>query len=74
MRFIREYRRALDNLIMVANLKEIPYEGLHQHKKEFEVYIKQQNCKHNPEPTKMANGRIWKCIKCNKFIENETIK
>jgi len=74
MKSIHNYNNKLQELLVEAEALDIPHFELRAHKKEVDHYVKQHQCNHSSlEATLQGNVRIWKCTKCNKIIDYETI-
>jgi len=74
MKSIHNYNNKLQELLVEAEALDIPHFELRAHKKEVAQFVKQSICTHDPRPETIKNGRLWRCIKCNKIIDYETIK
>lgn len=68
-----KYKASLIAMLEAAEAHNIPFEGLVEHKKEFDLFALQAKCAHDPRPLMINKTRLWRCNKCDKFIDNETL-
>lgn len=72
----KKYLETLNKMITIAEIIDIPYYHLVQHKREIQRKLKQASCNHHKlvMSLKNENIRVWTCAECGKIIDYETIK